>query len=217
MIDIIYRFRWPIAVVASVALVTWVVVAGFGDAIGIDETVQATVARAAAWVETVLLPPLIRLALRDEDGDGQADLFQRGTGLIVLIVALAVPNTGCSQPPALIAAEAGAMVREGINVGGEVHLELCSDTDEVRARPDPQAAAQTCLALEAGHEGARDSWILFRDAFFVALDADGDFKLPMLRPLIRPLLDAYTSWAELVRQKTGTVLPDPSALLGELL
>jgi hypothetical protein len=79
MLTIIHRLRWPLAAVASLALVTWVVVAGLGDALGVAPDVQATVARAAAWVETVLLPPLIRLALRDADGDGTPDVLQSGS------------------------------------------------------------------------------------------------------------------------------------------
>lgn len=150
MIDIIHRFRWPIAVVASLALITWVVVAGFGDAIGINPDVQATVARAAAWVETVLLPPLIRLALRDEDGDGKADLFQRGTGLIVLIVALVVPSAACAATP----------YETALNVHGSTRALHAAAVQEIRdvIADDLRSACESAEDTDACVDARLERW-----------------------------------------------------------
>ena len=75
LIALVERFKWPLVALLIAAAAIWVVVVGFGEALGVDDEVRNIVNRAAtaAWgfVVTLVLP----LALRDSDGDGKPDII----------------------------------------------------------------------------------------------------------------------------------------------
>ena len=71
LLDFLHRYRWMAYAVLALAMILWVVVVGFGEALGVDPGVRASVDDVAkrlwGFLTTVIIAPM----LRDEDGDGK--------------------------------------------------------------------------------------------------------------------------------------------------
>lgn len=77
-LDFLHRYRWLVFAAAALALAAWVVVVGFGEALGVDPGVRSAVAGFASKAWTGLMTIVGAIALRDRDGDGVPDLLQGG-------------------------------------------------------------------------------------------------------------------------------------------
>ena len=76
LIAIIRRFRVPVFVLFALAFMTWVVVAGFGDALGVDPVFRDQVVKAAQGVWMLGGTTLASLIGRDDNGNGVPDVLE---------------------------------------------------------------------------------------------------------------------------------------------
>lgn len=72
---LIERFKWPLAIVLGLAFIAYIVVVGFGETLGVDPGVRATVENGLRWAWQSAVTLLVPLALRDSDGDGKPDII----------------------------------------------------------------------------------------------------------------------------------------------
>lgn len=71
LLDTLHRYRWLTYAVLALAIVTWVVVVGFGERLGVDEAVRRQVDHQAGKVWGFLTSVILAPMLRDKDGDGR--------------------------------------------------------------------------------------------------------------------------------------------------
>ena len=76
ILDFLHRYRWLIFAAAVAAIALWVVVVGFGEQLGVDPGVRATVDNAAKRTWAGLMTLFAATAFRDADGDGTPDILQ---------------------------------------------------------------------------------------------------------------------------------------------
>ncbi|MBO6937523.1 MAG: hypothetical protein JJ863_21295 [Deltaproteobacteria bacterium] len=98
MEETLRAWKWPITLIIITTALLWVVVVGFGEQLGIHEDARKGAMAVAGFLSTSVFIPIIRWMFRDQDGDGTPDAFQKGKGLVVLLVVLAfaAPSSACS-------------------------------------------------------------------------------------------------------------------------
>jgi len=142
-------WKWPITLIIITAALLWTVVVGFGEQLGIHEDARQAATGAAGFLSLTVFAPILRWLFRDTDGDGTPDMFQKGKGLLVLllVMAFAAPSSACTTTALArhTSANGGARV---LHQGGVQQVSETIRTDLVEActsSPD----RETCVRERA--------------------------------------------------------------------
>lgn len=76
MLNLLKRFQWPIVSLAIVSAAAYVVVVGFGDALGIDPQVKSVIEDVLANIRNLAATSLLPLLLQDKNNNGIFDLLE---------------------------------------------------------------------------------------------------------------------------------------------